>query len=367
MERRTLGKTGLEVSRLGLGGFHLLEIEQKSVKLVVERFLEEGGNYFETAHSYGDGQSEKKLGEILPKDGIVVATKTGARDAAGAERELVESLKNLQRDHVDILFFHAVTTPQDWERITAPGGALEAFERAKAEGWISHVGITSHGYPGALLQALKDYPFDLLMTGFNFYDRFNFPEIEQQVLPLARSRGMGVLAMKALADGYLWRSEQDAFRYVNGLDVDAIVTGINDEQQLGRDLEWISLPPMSAKEKESLYSESIELGDYVCRQCGKCLPCPKGIDIPGIFLLEGRYDRQMEDGRMRSVPDHAVRQRFAHWFQNEGVARKAYEQLRIDASACDECGVCTPRCPYGIDIPRKLRIVHSKMENGVAW
>jgi len=95
MEYRKLGKTGLELSLLGLGGFHLLEIDLDTVKTITKTYLDAGGNYFETAHSYGDGESERKLSMVLPTEGVIIATKTGAREADKVKKELLESLRNL--------------------------------------------------------------------------------------------------------------------------------------------------------------------------------------------------------------------------------------------------------------------------------
>ncbi|MFO7881168.1 MAG: aldo/keto reductase, partial [Kosmotogaceae bacterium] len=211
MKYNRLGKTDIKIAELGLGGFHLLEIEQRTVNEIVKRYLDAGGNYFETAHAYGEGVSEKKLGNVLPKDNAIVATKSGKRDEKGLKNELTRSLKNLKRDSVDILFLHSVTTDKDWEQLTSPEGGLKAVEWAKKEGLIRYIGITSHGYGGTLLKALREYDFDVFMTQMNYFDRFNFPEIETKVIPYAVTEKIGMLAMKFLADGYLYKNVEDAF------------------------------------------------------------------------------------------------------------------------------------------------------------
>jgi len=367
MEYRKLGKTGLEISLLGLGGFHLLEISLEKIRGFVKTYLDAGGNYFETAHAYGNGESERKLSKVLPSSGVVIATKTGKRTAEEAKRELLKSLKNLNRKHVDILFLHAVTDDKDWDRIISSGGAIEALEWAKVEGLVRFVGITSHGYGGTLLRALKEYPFDLFMTQFNYYDRFNFPEIETKVLPFALSNNIGIIAMKPLADGFLFRSVERAFRYVKTLPVSCIVSGINSLDQLKRDIEVLDLPVYDELELAELQRLAPELGNYVCRLCLECLPCPEGINIPAFFLAEGRFDRQMLNGEYEDVQDYALRDRLAHWFQSEKQARLEYQTLSPGVSECTECGVCSQRCPYNIDIPRKLKIVKSKFEKGYIW
>ncbi len=367
MEYRKLGKTGLELSLLGLGGFHLLEIELDTVKEIVKKYLEAGGNYFETARSYGDGVSERKLSKVLPKEGIVVASKTESREKQSSEKDLLSTLKALGRDHIDILFLHAVTKNDYWEAISSSNGALKTVEWAKKEGLIRYVGITSHGYGGTLLKALKEYPFDLFMTQMNYYDRFNFPEIETKVIPYAVSNNIGIVAMKSLADGYLWRSVENAFRYTKTIPISCIVSGINSLHQLEEDLKLIEKEPFSPEELEQVFFEAPELGNYVCRQCMKCLPCPQGINIPGLFLAEGRYDRQMLDGKVRNAADYALRDRLAHWFGSEDQAIAEYNSMSPGVDACTDCGICNERCPYVIDIPRKLGIVNSKITEGYVW
>lgn len=367
MEYRKLGKTELELSLLGLGGFHLLEIDLDMVGKIVGRYLEAGGNYFETARSYGHGESERKLSRVLPKEGIVVASKTGERTFEGSQRELLESLKALNRERLDILFLHGVNDNSDWEEIASTGGALKTMEWARKEGLIKYVGITSHGYGGTLLRALQEYPFDLFMTQLNYYDRFNFPEIESKVLPYAISRQIGALAMKPLADGYLYRSVENGFRYAKTLPVSCVVSGINSLDQLELDLAALEMPAFSLEEIEQLFSSAPELGDYVCRQCMKCLPCPKDINIPGLFLAEGRFDRQMLEGRVTSAPDYALRARLAHWFGSEEYGRREYEAFKSNIDECDDCRICSERCPYGLDVPRKLKLVKSKFERGYVW
>ena len=381
LPRRRLGRTGLELSILGFGGFHLVEIPAHTAARLLNRYLDEGGNYLETAASYGDGTSESKIGAAVAhrRSEFHLGTKTTARTAAGATRDLEASLRRLNTDHVDILFMHSVGTMQDLEAITAGGGALEAAVQARAEGKVRYIGITAHGLPEALIAALDRYPFDVLMTGMNYFDRFNFPAVERDLLPKAQRFGVGLLAMKPIADGFLWKSAAAAFRYTWGLPVTAIVAGINTEGQLVADLEWARRwTPMTEKEREALFRDAPELGTYVCRQCGECLPCAKGIDIPRVFELEGWYDRQLRDGVVRDASEYGMRERLRFWFNNKERARQEYAALPVKADACGHggegaksgdygCQECEHRCPYGLDIPFKLNYADFKLDGDRPW
>lgn len=364
MEKRAFGKTGFSTSLLGYGGFHLLEIPQTEANYLLNRYLDAGGNYIETAASYGDGESELKIGQSVAKrrDDYVLVTKTAERDAQGCMDQLDRSLKYLGTDHVDVLLMHAVGSMGDLERILAPGGAMEAVQRAIQAGKVRHVGISMHGQPDVLIAALNAYPFAAVMTTVNYYDRFNFPDIEGKLLPLAQEKGSAVILMKPLADGLLWRSPEHAFRYALSQPVSVVVAGINNRQMLETDLALVEgFVPMTDAEKDALYRDAVELGNYVCRQCGLCLPCPEGIDIPLLCKLEGYYDRQMADGTVTNAAEFALKERLRFWFGNRDLGRTLYQDVVVKADRCTGCGQCNPRCPYGIDIPRKLSIVDYKL------
>ena len=364
MEKRAFGKTGLETSLLGFGGFHLLEIPFVEAEHLLSRYLDAGGNYIETAASYGNGESERKIGKAVShrRNEYILVTKTGERSRQGCLDSLKQSLANLQTDHVDVLLMHAVGSMADLEAILAPDGALAGAEEAVRAGMVRHIGLSMHGQSDVLISALKRYPFAAVMSTINYYDRFNFPEIEQELLPLAQEKGTAIILMKPVADGLLYRSAPMGFRYAFSQPVSVVVAGINNRAMLEADLQYAeSFLPMTEEEKQDLYSTSPELGRYVCRQCDACMPCPEGVDIPGIFKLEGYFDRQMADGTVTDTAEFALRERLRFWFGNRDMARERYASMDIQADACTGCGLCTLKCPYGINIVRKLGIADYKL------
>lgn len=364
MERRKLGNTDLELSLLGLGGFHLVELLFEDAVRLINLYLDLGGNYLETAELYGHGDSERKVGEVLKtrRKECVVATKSRSRKKEEILRSIEGSLKRLNTDYLDLFFIHELNRFETLEELLAPGGALEGIEKAKKDGKIRYVAFSNHVTPEVAEKALQSYPFDALMIPLNYFDRFNFPGWEEKVIPLAQEKKAGVLAMKPFADGFLWRSFEQALRYTLSLPVSCVVLGANTEEYLRKDLAVVeNFVPMSEEEKERWFSEAPELGNYVCRQCDKCLPCPQGIDIPRIFLLEGQYDRQMQDGVVRDPAEYALRDRLRFWFGNQDYAQEAYSKLSKNALSCNQCGECEKRCPYGIAIIRKLNIAHAKL------
>lgn len=366
MQTRDFGRTGLKTSILGYGGFHLLEIPVYDVDYLLNRYLDAGGNYIETAAGYGDGESEMKIGKTVSqrRTEYILATKTGERRMQGCLASIERSLGNLNTDYIDLLLMHGVGTIDDLEIILGPGGALEGAETARNAGKIRFIGISMHGQSDVLIKALSEYDFDAVMTTINYYDRFNFPEIEDVLVPLANEKRAAIILMKPLADGLLWKSSEQAFRYAFSQDVSVVVTGINNREMLENDLRSAEqFKPMTESEKENLYNSAPELGNYVCRQCGKCLPCPEGLDIPSIFKYEGYFDRQMADGVVTNASEYALKQRLRFWFRNKELASARYGGLDVKANKCTKCGDCLSRCPYGIDIVRKLSIVDYKLGN----
>jgi predicted aldo/keto reductase-like oxidoreductase len=362
MEKRTLGNTGLGLSVLGFGGFHLVEITQAEAGRLLGAYLDRGGNYIETAASYGDGNSERKIGASVSgrRTEFILATKTTQRTGDGCTAELERSLRNLRTDHVDVLFMHAILTAAEADRALAPGGSVEAAQAAQKAGKVRFIGITGHGRPDGLLYAIPRHPFSVMMTQFNYLDRFNFPAVEAELLPQCRDKGVGVLAMKSLGDGYLHRSLRPALRYVLSLPIASVVMGMNSMDMLERDFEEANaFKPMTGREAEKLYAEAPELGDYVCRFCAKCTE--ESFDPQRVFALEALFDRQMDDMRVPDSGGYALRERLKSWFGQTELAVEEYAALAPKVDPQKDYTRLNRRCPYGIDIDRKLKITHMKL------
>jgi uncharacterized protein len=365
MEKRALGTTGLEVSVLGFGGFHLVEIPSADAARLLGSYLDNGGSYIETAAGYGDGKSESKIGAAVSKrrGDYVLATKSTERTRDAFLKSLDGSLRNLKTDHVDLMFMHAVQTEAEADAILGPGGAMEGAEAARTAGKLRFVAISGHGRPDGLLHAVKLHRFDALMTVFNYFDRFNFPTVESELLPLCSHRGTGLIAMKAFGDGYLHKSPLPAFRYALSLPVATVVAGINSDAMLKSDLEMVArFKPMTDAEKDEVYRTAPELGDYVCRLCGKCRT--NDFDPQSVFLLEAVFDRQMDDMRVGDSAQYALRERLKQWFAQKEAASREYAALRLPVDPGRDYSGLSRLCPYGIDVDRKLKIAHEKLSTG---
>ncbi|MDX9978626.1 MAG: aldo/keto reductase [Lentisphaeria bacterium] len=369
LPRRSLGRTGLRLSVLGLGGFHQVETLQDDLNAIVGGYLAAGGNYIETARSYGSGASEVKLGRALagvPRDRYVLATKSSERTEEGAWRQLNESLAALGTDFVDLFFLHNLGDEASLAAVCAPQGAMRACERALDQGLIRQVAMSSH-WPAMYLAALARLPLGAALIWGNYLDFCHYPEIPREILPALRERGVGILFMKPLADGYLYRSPERAFRFALAQPVDCVVAGFNSLDMLAVDVaccrdETAATPA----EIGQILAEAPELGDYVCRQCAACavLAGTDGEALKRIFELEGKVDRQMDDRRQTTAAQYALRERLKGWFGAAGRARAAYADLPLKAP---ELATRPSRpCRYGLDIARKLAIADAKLRGDEA-
>ena len=207
MPERTLGKTGRNLSIVGLGGVTYKGQKQSHVNKLVADSIEKGINYFDVAPTYGD--SELKLGPALKpyRQAVFLACKTTCRDRKGAQEELNNSLKRLQTDHFDLYQLHAIMdVEKDVKAVFSKGGAMETFLAARKQGLIRHIGFTAHS-PEAAMAAMREFDFDTMMYPINFVCHYR-SDFDRQVLAEARKRNVGIIAIKALAK-QRWKRPSD--------------------------------------------------------------------------------------------------------------------------------------------------------------
>ena len=197
MQRRPLGRTGETLSIAGFGGLVAKDEPPDALRRIVANAVERGVNYFDIGPSYGN--AEERLGPALkPHRGqVFLAGKTLQRTAADARRELDASLRRLHTDHLDLWQHHAVCTMDEAGRILAPGGALEAFVKAREQGLVRFLGVTAHSEEAALA-LIHAFPYDTILFPINWaaWLRHGFG---RRVVQEAQTKGMGILALKALA------------------------------------------------------------------------------------------------------------------------------------------------------------------------
>lgn len=236
---RVLGRTGLNVTILGLGGESILSKNDKYSEAIdyVHRALELGINYFDTAPIYSP--SEKRLGEALSgtdRNKIVIASKTDKRDRDGALKQLDETLENLKTDHIDIWQIHHIDHQDEVNMIFGNGGAIEALQEAKEDGRVRYLGVTGHYDPEPLLDCINRFNFDTLLMVTNPADVHKHSMIKQ-LLPEANKKDMGVVGMKVCCRGRLFAPQyitgmEEALPYSLSLPISTAIVGHDNIDQL---------------------------------------------------------------------------------------------------------------------------------------
>lgn len=259
--QRPLGRTGRRLPALGLGCYPLGALSGDArAAAVLGLALESGVRYFDTAPSYDDGRSERRLGKALAglaREDLFVATKTLERDGDGALAELEESLERLGMDYVDSLQVHEVRSSDDVEKLFRKGGVIAALESAREKKKIRHIGVTGHRDPRFLLEAIERYPFATALVPVNPLDTLHRSFV-RDFLPKAQDKGVGVIAMKVYAGGALPRqvssvSPGDLVRYALAQEgVCVAVPGADSEARFAQAREAATKPPPDREEQVAL-------------------------------------------------------------------------------------------------------------------
>lgn len=327
MEYRTLGKTGLRISRMGFGGIPIQRIDENGTKVLIEKMAEAGVNYIDTARGYT--VSEQYIGYGLEgiRDKFVLATKSMARTKEAMAADIETSLKNLRTDYIDLYQVHNPSMEQ-LAQLTGEGGALEALEEAKKAGKIGHIGLTAHS-AAVFEKALEMDWVETVMFPYNIVENQG-----EELIRRCTEKNVGFIAMKPLAGGAI-EDASLALRYVcSNPDVTVVIPGMAELSELQNNMAACETDaPLSEEEKEQLEEVRKRLGTDFCRRCNYCAPCTVGIDIPSVFLFAGYLQRY----------------NLAEW------GKSRYSTLKVKASACIECGECETRCPYHLPIREKLK------------
>lgn len=264
MITRPFGRDQQQISMLGFGAQRIVDehdcTEGQAVE-IIRRAVEKGINYFDTAPSYSDGQSETRVGLGLQglRDKVWIATKTGGRTRDLAWRDLEGSLTRLKTDYVDEWRIHNVMQPHDLESVFAKGGALEALMEAKEQGLVRKLSISGHTDPRLLAEAIRRFPFDSALVALSALDHFIY-SFAHEFVPLAVEKGVAVIGMKVMALGKLAPWYEKALRYTWSLPVSTAILGISKMSELEADLEAVEkFRPMDDVERVQFFQEIISL------------------------------------------------------------------------------------------------------------
>jgi predicted aldo/keto reductase-like oxidoreductase len=279
MPMRTLGRTGVEVSLIGLGGWHLgfKYIDEELSIRMIRHAIDNGINFMDNCWDYNDGASEKRIGKALKdgyRDRVFLMTKIDGRTKKDAAEQLDESLERMQTDHIDLVQHHEILRFEDPHRIFDEQGANAALVEARDAGKISFIGFTGHKDPHIHLHMLEvakenGFEFDTVQMPLNLMDA-HYRSFEKMVLPELVKQNIGVLAMKTLANGMILRSQTvtpiECLQYAMNLPTSVVITGCESMENLEQALTAArTFKPMSDEQVRSLLGKTAKAasrGEY---------------------------------------------------------------------------------------------------------
>jgi predicted aldo/keto reductase-like oxidoreductase len=328
MKRMVLGRTGIEAVRLGFGGIPIQRLNEAEAVEVVKYALEKGMDFIDTSRVYTT--SETRIGIALKETDkkAAVATKSFNRSADGIQKDVEISLKELQLDYIDVYQVHGISNEEDYRQIMAPDGAVAGLLKAKEQGLIGHIGITSHSLD-LLEKCLDDDVFETIMVCFSFLET----AARDKVIPKALEKGVGIIAMKPLSGGVI-ESPEVALKWALSFPDILVLTGVEGKNLI--DQNWKIFRgsyEMSDEEKQKLQEISKEFDKKFCRRCDYCLPCEEEIPIQFVLGIRSMI-RRMGTGALQTP---------------------MFKNMLEKAAGCTECGDCMERCPYDLPIPDMIK------------
>ena len=320
MEKIILGSTGIAATRSGFGALPIQRLTKEDAAALLYKAYEGGINFFDTANAYTDSEEKIGMGLSSVRKNIFIATKTGSSDPDTFWKHLELSLTRMKTDYVDIYQFHnPAALPSD--------EMLSCMEKAKSQGMIRHIGITSHR---------KDLAEQEILCGA--FETLQFPlsaissDEDLALVTLAKEHNMGVIGMKGLAGGLL-TSAAPSMAYLRRFDNLVPIWGFQRESELNEVLELEKNPPvLDDAMMARIEKDRRELAGDFCRGCGYCMPCPMGIQI----------------NNAARMPQMVRRSPHSNWLSDSWAA----EMEKI--TTCIHCRACASRCPYQLDTPKLL-------------
>lgn len=372
-------KYGNQLSALGFGCLRFPQekghIDMAQTEMLICQAVELGINYFDTAYIYSG--SEAALGEILEKNHlrsrVNIATKLPhylIRSAQGLDKLFAEELRRLRTDHIDYYLMHMLNDIGAWERLRELG-IEDWIRRKKASGEIRQVGFSYHGNSQMFCNILDAYDWDFCQIQYNYLDEH--AQAGRRGLHHAWEKGIPVIIMEPLRGGRLVQHlpesakkifaqypvkrspAQWGFKWLwDQREVTVVLSGMNSEAMLRENVETadtIAIGELGAAERK-LYEAVVhairETVKVPCTGCGYCQPCPKGVDIPGVFAAYNRWHAENKRGAFMDY-----------------LKCTTLRKTSTAASNCIGCGKCEQHCPQGIHIREALKEARKTLETPV--
>jgi predicted aldo/keto reductase-like oxidoreductase len=374
MKYRKLGKSGIEVSALGLGAMRLpgfdfkaeayLEEKQDRAIKIAHRAFDLGVNYIDTAYNYSKGNNELIVGKILKgyREKVYLSTKSPVywiKNKEDYRRFLDEQLKRLDVSYIDFYYFHCVDK-NTWENIILKFDLLNEAEKAKQEGLIRHISISSHEGSEVVKTMLDTGIFETVLLQYNLLNREH-----EETIEYANQKDIGVVIMGPVAGGSLSApskviieasnkkfssTPEVALRFVlANKNVSCMLSGMKTLKMVEQNAKLANNDyPLEEKDWNDInmaMNETKKLSDLYCTKCNYCSPCPAGINISYIF-------EQMIYHKVYGLTRLA---------KHELGAIGKYDWAGKLPSKCTECGACEKKCPQKIEIRKQIKSVISEL------
>ncbi len=318
MEKMILGRTGLEIARSGFGALPIQRISFEEAGKLLNRALDAGINYIDSARAYTDSEAKIGAGIGHRRSEFFIATKTHAKTGEGLKKDLETSLRELKTDVIDVYQFH---NPGFVPMPGGEDGLYDAMLQARREGKVRFIGITQHSIDRAF-SAVNSGLYDTVEYPFNHLSTMQ----DCKLVMRCKEKNVGFVAMKALSGG-LVTDARLPFVYLREFDNVVPIWGFQKMEELNQVIDMEENPPERNDELNRLIErDRRELSGAFCRSCGYCLPCPANIKIPQV-------------NRMMQLLGRAV-------WQNYVTPEWQKEMERVEE--CVHCGACATRCPYGL-------------------
>lgn len=370
---------GNQLSILGFGCMRfpqkLGKIDMEETEAQVMTAFRNGVNYFDTAYIYSG--SEAALGEIVEKNGIrdqvYIATKLPQyliKDVAGLDKLFNEQLKRLRTDYVDYYFMHMLSDVTSWERLKGIG-IIEWLEQKKAAGAIRQVGFSYHGNADTFCELLDAHDWDICLIQYNYMDENS--QAGRRGLVYAHEKGVPVAIMEPLRGGKLvsrlpeevkrifaeYKTQhtpaQWAFRWLwSQPEPTVVLSGMNSDAMIRDNINTASATQIGeiGPEEEAMLKRVVRAINsktkVECTSCGYCMPCPKGVDIPGTFAA---YNRRYTEGLYDALYEYMM--------------CTALRKNPASIANCTECGLCERHCPQNIEIRAHLKDAKKVLETPI--
>ncbi len=328
MERVKLGRSGLEVTKIGFGGIPIQRLPEQNAMEVIKSALERGINWIDTANAYGN--SEERIGKVIQsfrREEFLLFTKGAGKDPETIEKQIELSLKRLNVDYIDLYQFHLVPDRETWQRMV-DNGTVERVLAYKKQGRLRHVGATAHKLEAAL--ATIEHPeIEVLQFPLNFI----MTDDGLKALEASIKVDAGFIAMKPFGGGEL----DDApccIRFL--LQYPEVVTdpGFESVEQVEKVLSLCEEgAPLSERDRAKIEEYKEDVGTRFCRRCGYCSPCEHGVDIIPLMTMESMIKRFPAETVLNGDQSRAV---------------ESHEN-------CTDCGECEEKCPYELPIRERMK------------